>query len=587
MRMRNRKNNARTNIPRDWLGEWKALTHHVISASVILRLLSAFLFIVQAWFLARVVHGLVIDRLGLSQALPWMWLLLAVFLLRAFLAWLSEQASFLASARVKETIRNRLVRHVHALGPEYLYGKRTGDLANTLIDAVEALEPYYARYLPQASLAALVPLCMLVFVLGVDSRSALVLAISGPLIPLFMIIIGKGAERLNQKQWKKLAWLSAHFLDVIQGLTTLKLFNVSREEAKVVAQVSDEYHHSVMAVLRVAFLSSLALEFCSTLGVAMVAVLLGFRLLWGGIDFQSAFFVLLLAPEFFLPLRKLGASYHARMEAIGAAQGIVAVLNTPVSIPTRGTKTLKTEGGLHVVFQDVRFAYEGNRVALSGFNLRINPAETLALVGPSGSGKSTVSYLLLNFLRAQKGTITVNGTNLYDLAEDHWLSNVAWVPQRPHMFHGTIGENIRLGRPDADMDRVIEAARRAGADAFIRDLPLGYETPIGEGGRALSGGQRQLITIARAFLKDVPLMILDEATANLDPETQEQTQKALAALAHGRSALIIAHRLSTVRMADRIATLIGGRVVEEGSHEELLALEGPYSRMIKAYRTAV
>jgi len=563
------------------------LSRHAISASVTLRLLSGFLLIVQAWFLARVVHGVVIERLELSQVLPWMWVLLAVFPLRAFLAWLSEQASFLASARVKEAIRGRLFRHVHALGPEYLYGKRTGGLANTLIDAVEALEPYYARYLPQASLAALIPLSMLVFVLGVDWRSALVLAISGPLIPLFMIIIGKGAERLNQKQWKKLARLSAHFLDVIQGLTTLKLFNVSREEAKVVAQVSDEYHHSVMAVLRVAFLSSLALEFCSTLGVAMVAVLLGFRLLWGGIDFQSAFFVLLLAPEFFLPLRKLGASYHARMEAIGAAQGIVAVLNTPVPAPTRGTKTLKIDGGLHVVFQDVRYAYEGNRVALSGFNLRIKPAETLALVGPSGSGKSTVSSLLLNFLRAQKGTITVNGINLYDLAEDHWLSHVAWVPQRPHMFHGSIAENIRLGRPDADMDRVIEAARRAGADAFIRDLPLGYETPIGEGGRALSGGQRQLIAIARAFLKDVSLMILDEATANLDPETQEQTQRALAELARGRSALIIAHRLSTVRMADRIAAMVGGRVVEEGSHDELLALEGTYARMIKAYRSAI
>ncbi|MEJ2169594.1 MAG: ABC transporter ATP-binding protein, partial [Desulfobacterales bacterium] len=293
------------------------------------------------------------------------------------------------------------------------------------------------------------------------------------------------------------------------------------------------------------------------------------------------------APEFFLPLRKLGASYHSRMEAIGAAQGIVAVLNTPVSTPTRGTKTLKIEGGLHVAFQDVRFAYEGNRVALSGFNLRIHPAETLALVGPSGSGKSTVSYLLLKFLRAQKGTITVNGVNLYDLAEDHWLSQVAWVPQRPQMFHGSIAENIRLGRPDADMDSVVEAAHRAGADAFIQDLPLGYETTIGEGGRALSGGQRQLIAIARAFLKDVPLMILDEATANLDPETQEQTQKSLAALAHGRSALIIAHRLSTVRMADRIATLTGGRVVEEGSHDELLALEGTYAQMIKAYRSAV
>ena len=520
--MRDQKHNARTDALLNWLGDQKALTRHAVSASVSLGFLSGLLLIVQAWYLGQVVYGVIIQHLGLSQVMPWMWVMLAIFPLRALLAWLSQHAAFFASARIKKEVRNDLFRHLQALGPEYLYGRRTGDLANTVVDAVEALEPYYAGYLPQVTLAALIPLSMLAFVAVADWHAALVLAVSGPLIPLFMVIIGKGAERLNQKQWKKLARLSAHFLDVLQGLTTLKLFNASRQEARVVAQISDDYRRSAMAVLRVAFLSSLALEFFSTLGIAMVAVLLGFRLLSGHMDFLPALLVLLLAPEFFLPLRKLGAHYHARMEAIGAARGILEILNTQAPARAGGTKTLEVEKGLHVAFQNVRFAYDGNRVALSDLNLHINPGETLALVGHSGSGKTTLTYLLLDFLRPQEGAVTVNGIKLHELAEGQWLRHVAWVPQRPTMVHGTVSENIRLGRPEADRSKVVEAARRAQADAFIRSLPLGYETPVGEGGHILSGGQRQLIAIARAFLKDAPLVILDEATANLDPETQER-----------------------------------------------------------------
>jgi ATP-binding cassette, subfamily C, bacterial CydD len=584
--------NRNENTPTDaallgWLGEQKALIRNAVSASVGLGLLSGLLLIIQAWYLGQVIEGVIIRHLGISRVMPWMWVLLAVFAVRAILVWLSHQAAFLASARIKKEIRNALFRHLQALGPEYLYGRRTGDLANTVVDAVEALEPYYARYLPQLSLAALIPLAMLAVVTGADWHSALVLAIGGPLIPFFMVVIGKGAERLNQKQWQTLARLSAHFLDVLQGLTTLKLFNASRQEARVVAQMADDYRRSVMSVLRVAFLSSLALEFFSTLGIAMVAVLLGFRLLSGHMDFLPAILVLLLAPEFFLPLRKLGVHYHARMEAIGAAQGILEILNTPAPARAKGTKTLNLARGLHVAVENVRFAYDGNRVALSDLNLHIHPGETLALVGHSGAGKSTLAHLLLDFLRPQAGSVTVNGTALSELAEGQWLPHVAWVPQRPHMVDGTILENIRLGRPAAGMPQVVEAARRAQAEAFIRKLPRGYDTPVGEDGHMLSGGQRQLIALARAFLRDAPLVILDEATANLDPQTQEQVIAAIAALARGRTALMIAHRLSTVQIADRIVVLHQGKVVEAGTHGELLDLDGAYARMVGAYgRTA-
>ena len=570
----------------NWLWRNKDLARHAIGAAVGLGLLSGFLLIAQAWLLARVMYTVVVGGKPLSYVMPWLWMMLAIFGLRAALAWLSEQAGFHAAAKLKEDIRDQLFRHLQALGPAYLYTKHSGELTATLVDAVEALDPYYSKYLPQTALAALIPLSILAFVLPADWQSALVFCITAPLIPFFMVIIGKGAERLNQKQWRKLSRMSAHFLDVLQGLTTLKLFNVSRQEAKVIAQISDEYRRSAMSVLRVAFLSSASLEFFSTISIAIVAVWMGFRLLWREMDAQQAFFILLLAPEFFLPLRKLGASYHARLEAVGAVQGILKILNTPVPSKQAKVKKIQDTTRLSVKFEGVRFSYDGEKPALDGVCFSILPGQTVALVGASGAGKSTMINLLLGFIRPQQGRITINGICLDELQDEHWLSNVAWVPQRPTIFYGTVADNIRLGKPEADLADVIEAARMANVDAFIQQLPKSYETGLDEGGRQLSGGQRQQIAIARAFLKDAPLVVLDEATAHLDPQTQSRIQTAMTKLAEGRSMLMIAHRLATVREADRIIVLNEGRVVEQGSHDELLRHQGFYTKMIDSSQGA-
>ncbi len=564
----------------NWLWRNKDLARHAIGAAVGLGLLSGFLLIGQAWLLARVMYTVVVGGKPLSYVMPWLWMMLVIFGLRAALAWLSEQAGFHAAAKLKEDIRDQLFRHLQALGPAYLYTKHSGELTATLVDAVEALDPYYSKYLPQTALAALIPLSILAFVLPADWQSALVFCITAPLIPFFMVIIGKGAERLNQKQWRKLSRMSAHFLDVLQGLTTLKLFNVSRHEAKVIAQISDEYRRSAMSVLRVAFLSSASLEFFSTISIAIVAVWMGFRLLWREMDAQQAFFILLLAPEFFLPLRKLGASYHARLEAVGAVQGILKILNTPVPSKQAKVKKIQDTTSLNVKFEGVRFSYDGEKPALAGVCFSILPGQTIALVGASGAGKSTTINLLLGFIRPQQGRIAINGICLDELQDEHWLSNVAWVPQRPTIFYGTVADNIRLGKPEADLARVMEAAKMANADAFIQQLPRSYETGLDEGGRQLSGGQRQQIAIARAFLKDAPLVVLDEATAHLDPQTQSRIQTAMTKLAEGRSMLMIAHRLATVREADRIIVLNEGRVVEQGSHDELLQNNGFYAKMV-------
>ncbi len=593
---------------RDLLKDQKHLAATWLRVAVGLGLLNAVLIIAQAWLLARVINDVVFADATLVDVQPWLWPLLALFLLRAALAWGSEQSAFRAAAQVKLTLRDRVFRHIQAAGPGWLSGQRSGALAEDLTRGIEGLQDYYARYLPAMTLTALIPLAILLVVLPIDWLSGLVMLVTAPLIPVFMILIGQGVERVNQQQWKTLARMGAHFLDVIQGLTTLKLFNASRREAEVIARVSDDYRRSTMQVLRVAFLSSAVLEFFSTLGIAIVAVFIGFRLYQldlplpdllspPEISFFTGFFVLLLAPEFYLPLRNMGTHYHGRMEAVAAAERLVAILDTPLP-PTPSTlRQLPARPPLLIRFDDVHFGYEAGRPALDGASFEIRPGERVALVGPSGAGKTTVANLLLGFIRPDSGHISVDGVDLSELDIDDWRRHLAWLPQNPRLFQGTLLDNIRLGLTDSQdgsengsesgsdartsMDAVRDAARRAHAAEFIDQLTLGYDTPVGERGAGLSGGQIQRVALARAFLRDARLVILDEATANLDPASEALVQQAVDALARDRGMLIIAHRLATVRNADRILVIDAGRIVEDGDHASLVARDGPYRRMVR------
>jgi ATP-binding cassette subfamily C protein CydD len=547
------------------------------------RLGSGLLLIMQARLLAGTVDAVLFEQATLSQLRPWLLVLLLLFLVRSALAWASEQAAFHAAVQVKLALRETLYRHIQKLGPAWLAGQRSGAIVNTLSDGVEALEAYYARYLPTVALMALVPLAILVFVIPHDWLTALILGLTAPLIPLFMILVGKGAEQRNQRQWRQLAWMSAHFLDVIQGLTTLRLFNASRREAQVITQLSDDYRRGTMSVLRIAFLSSFVLEFFATVSIAIVAVLVGFRLYWGELDFLHGLFVLLLAPEFYLPLRNMGTQYHARMEAIGAAERMVEILVTPVSEATGTSDRLPDLRRSPLRFEAVSFSYPDQHRALHGLDLVIAPGETLALVGASGAGKTTLFSLLLGFLQPDSGCILVGDTPLQTISPEAWRSRLAWLPQRPQLFPGSVADNIRLGRPAADMASVRSAAGQARAAEFIEALPQGWNTRVGEGGHGLSGGQIQRIALARAFLRDAPLVILDEPTANLDPASEAQIHAAVRALAADRTLIVIAHRLRTVRDADRIALMEQGRVLHSGSHAGLLQTSPDYARMVEAH----
>lgn len=567
--------------PESWLKSFLPQVRAPLRRSMLLGLLNGVLLVLQAWLVAwaiaaGVMHGAPLRRIAWALAA-----LVPVFVARFVLSRVAERVAFQAGASIRRTMRADLLGHLQRLGPAWLQGQARGDLVNSVVGGVEALEGYYARYLPTMRMTALVPLVIAVAVLPADWVSALVMLVSAPLIPFFMWMIGKGTEELNQKQWRVLAFLSARFLDTLQGLTTLKLLGASQREAAVVAQVSDDYRRSTMQVLRVAFLSSVVLEFLATVSIAVVAVMVGFRLMWGELAFLPGLFALLLAPEFYAPLRNMGAVYHLRMEAIGAAERMVQILAEPAPAPRTGSMAAPTNAP-KLAFRELSFTYPDGTVALNRCSFTAPAGCVTAVVGASGAGKSTLLHLLLRFIAPTAGAIRLDDVDLAELGDDAWLRGVAWVPQRAHVFEGTIADNLRLGRPDADLDALREAARAVGADTFIEALPQGYDTPLGERGVGLSGGQIQRLALARALLKDAPVLLLDEPTAHLDAHSQREVLAALARIARGRTVLLVTHRLHALNLAEHVVVMDAGRVVEQGQMTQLRASSGPFAHLLAA-----
>ena len=556
-----------------------------------LGVIAGALVVFQADRLSRLVDGAFLGGRSLGQLQPLALALAAAALARALVAWGGDLAAQRLAARMKLELRERLARHLLALGPRYLAGERTGELAQTMTGGIESLEAWYAQYLPQVAMAVLVPVLVGAFVFHADWLSGLVLLLTFPLIPLFMALIGGLARERTRRQWVTLSRMSARFLDALQGLATLRAFGRGADHAAALEEAGEGYRRITMGVLRVAFLSGLVLELIATLSTAVVAVEVGLRLLYGRIGFREALFVLVLAPEFYRPLRALGAAFHAGMAGAEAAGRVFEVLDTPPMVPSGPAAPAVGESRPPageppaVAFEAVTFEYAaGAPPALDGVSFDIEPGTTLALVGPSGAGKTTAAHLLLRFLEPGRGRIRVDGRPLSERDPDEWRRHVAWVPQRPHLFHGTVLDNLRLARPEATRDEVEAAAHAASALAFVRELPRGFDTPVGEDGARLSGGQAQRIALARAFLRAAPVLVLDEPTSQLDPEQDALVREAMARLRRGRTVLLIAHRLPTVFDAARIVLLSGGRVIEEGTHRGLLAEGRLYPRLVAAWR---
>ncbi|HBK70943.1 MAG TPA: thiol reductant ABC exporter subunit CydD [Flavobacteriaceae bacterium] len=551
--------------------------------------LSGLLVIFQAWLMATMISDVIFKEAQLAELQNRLWYLIIIFIIRAILNWTSNLSAFKAVIKIKLDLRDKIHRHIQKIGPVHATKKHSGSDVNTMIDGVEAIEKYYTSYIPGIAFVSILPLAYIIVTFPFDWISGLVLLVTAPIIVFFMIMIGQGAEKLNQEQWRQLSRLSSHFIDTIQGLPTLKIFNAAKREAAIIAKLADEYRERTMSVLKVAFLSSLLLEFFSSIGVAIVAVLIGFRLLDGNMEFVDGLFVLLLAPEYYLSIRNMGGNYHAKMEGIGAAEQIIEILDRGDFTKNTDTNLLKSDLNLtnnksiSIAFKNLSFSYEKDRQALTNFNLKIPANKRTVLIGESGSGKSTIVNLILGFIQTNEGEILVNNKDISKISLETWRKNIAWLPQQAHLFQGTIADNIRLGKENATEHEVKEAARLAFCDEFIEKLPETYNTIIGERGAGLSGGQIQRIALARTFLKDAPLLILDEASANLDRESEKLIEKSIDMLSENRTVIIIAHKLHTIEKADQIVLIKNGTVLNTGTHKQLINNNEHYQELIKKY----
>ncbi len=526
-------------------------TRPFLIALVLVGTVGAALIIVQAWLLADIIAGAVGGGKGLAAlSLPFT-VLLAVVVARAILGWGREVMADRASARVKAQLRDALLEHVAALGPGRATDRWTGDIAVLATRGIDALDGYFSLYLPQLCLAGIVPVAVLAAIATQDWISALIIAGTLPLIPLFMALVGASTRERMEHQFRSLQQLAGHFLDVVAGLPTLKVFGRAKAQIAAVGAVTDRYRVATMSTLRITFLSSLILELVATLSVALVAVEIGLRLMGGHLGLQTALMVLVLAPEAYLPLRQLGTNYHASTEGIAAADQVFGVLELP--LPARGSRSDVPDPAVSSIeIEGLGVTYPGRHgAALDGISMSIAPGEVVAITGPSGSGKSTLLAVMLGYLSPQAGSVRVGGVDLAELDPDAWRAQVSWMPQRPHLFAASIADNIRLGHPDATIAAISSAAAAAGLGEVVASRPAGLETMLGEGGGGLSVGERQRVALARAFLREAPLLLLDEPTANLDGGTEAEVVAALRRLVAGRTVLLVAHRPALVALADR------------------------------------
>ena len=484
----------------------------------------------------------------------------AVVIARALFGAGFEAIGRRAAALVTSDLRMSLVERRLFEMPTAADGAEAGEIATAAVSGVDGLEAYFARYLPQLVLAALVPLAVLVWTAAIDLTSAAIMVVTLPLIPVFMVLIGRYTEAKTRSRWAALTRLSDHFLDVVRGLPTLRAFNRGAAQADRVEEVSEAYRRTTMETLRVSFLSGAVLDLAATLATALVAVTLGVRLVEGSVGFRPALTVLLLTPELYVPLRSLAAQFHVSADGLAAAERILDLTETRETRPLGTDRIPSAWQSLRLQDVSLENAGRGAKV-LDGFDLTIGRGEVVALVGPSGAGKSTVAALLLGLRTPDGGTITVDGADLATFDLRGWRDNVAWVPQRPSVFRGSVRDNIAIGNPsvtDAEIDLV---SRAAGFDEVVSELPRGYETHIGEGARGLSAGETRRLALARALARSAQLLILDEPTANLDAEGAAVIAASIRGLDNEQAVLLIAHSPELARLADRIVRIEDGRAI--------------------------
>lgn len=570
-----------------WLKSQSVHGHRWLRLSFMLGTLSALLILAQAWFLASLLQALLVEHQPRETLLTSFALLLACFAGRALLAWLREKVGFKTGQAIRQTLRSQVLDRLSDLGPAWIQGKPAGSWATLLLEQIEEMQDYYARYLPQMMLAGVIPLLVLILLFPVNWAASLILLATAPLIPLFMAMVGMGAADANRRNFQALARLSGQFLDRLRGLETLRLFHRAHAETETIAEASDQFRQRTMEVLRMAFLSSAVLEFFASISIALIAVYFGFSYLGvfdfghysGPVTLFAGFLVLILAPEFYQPLRDLGTYYHAKAQAIGAADALQTFLEeSEAASVAQGTLSPDLSRGFHLVAQDLVIITADGTPLAGPLNFTLRPGQRVALVGQSGAGKTSLMNVLLGYL-PYRGSLRVNEVELRDIDLLHWQQQLAWVGQNPHLPANTLRQNILLSgnRDDARLQEVLTLA---GVSEFLPGLPAGLDHETGDRSARLSVGQAQRVAVARALMKPCQLLLLDEPDASLDAQSEQHVNHALLQASHSQSTLLITHQLDRLDQWDEIWLMRDGEIVQTGSHEILANQPGPFADLM-------
>lgn len=570
-----------------WLKQQSVISRHWLNLSRLSGIVTGLLIVIQAWILAEILHALIISERLRTALWPLFVLLLLVMLLRAVMIWLREKAGFQAGQHIRSEIRRQVLDRLHQAGPAWIQGRPIGSWASLILEQIDDMHDYYARYLPQMMLASVIPLLIVIVIFPVNWAAALILLATSPLIPLFMVLVGMGAEDANRRNFQALARLSGHFLDRLRGMETLRVFYRGQAETESIRQASQDFRKRTMEVLWLAFLSSGVLEFFTSLSIALVAVYFGFSYL-GEFHFGSygtavtlfaGFLALLLAPEFFQPLRDLGTFYHAKAQAVGAADSLKTFLDAPLQYPAQGTRPFQVDQAVSIQAQDLLILSPEGKTLAGPLCFSASAGQRIALVGQSGCGKTSLLNVLSGFLPYQ-GSLKVNGVELCELEPDSWRRQLSWIGQSPNLPGATLRENVLLAAPDSSDARFFKVLDQAFVSEFLPLLPQGIDTPAGEHALGLSVGQAQRLALARALLSPCGLLLLDEPAASLDAYSEQRVMQALEMASHQQTTLMVTHQLDYIHQWDVIWVMHEGRLVDQADYATLAARPGPFAELL-------